>query len=285
MTVGGLLVAAGQSIIAGLDELKAKAGAGINAVVDWLASGPLNISATDLQDYLDRAGQTLQDNAGGVVHGAVSVTATVGVVTAGALLALFCLFFFLKDGAIMWNWAVGMFPERARTRVDYAARAGWATLGAYTRTSVFVAFVDAVGIGVGAWILGVSLALPIGIVVFLGSFIPIVGATVTGAVAILVAFVDGDWKTALVMLGVVILVQQLEGSILYPWLFGRAASVHPVAILVTVAAGSILGGMVGALLAVPILALTKSFIDGLRRSGVGPTTVIPVTRRGVRAKR
>jgi len=200
------------------------------------------------------------------------------LVSAGALIALFCLFFFLRDGRGMWLWLVGLLPEQARERTDFAGRAGWATLGAYTRTSVFVAFVDSVGIGLGAWILGLPLALPIAILVFLGSFIPIVGATVTGAVAVLVALVDGGWVTALIMLGIVILVQQLEGSILYPWLFGRAAAVHPVAILLTVAAGTIVAGMVGALLAVPLLALTKSFISGLRRSGVGPTTAIPIQR-------
>ncbi len=276
--VAGLLAAAGQSVASGLGELKDKALAGIDTLVDWLVTGPLQVSEAELRDYLDRAGETLQDNSAGLVSGAVSVTATVGLVSAGALIALFCLFFFLRDGRAMWLWLVGLLPEEARERTDFAGRAGWATLGAYSRTSVFVAFVDAVGIGLGAWILGLPLALPIAIVVFLGSFVPIVGATVTGAVAVLVALVDGGWATALIMLGIVILVQQLEGSILYPWLFGKAADVHPVAILLTVAAGAIVAGMVGALLAVPLLALTKSFITGLRRSGVGPTTAIPIQR-------
>lgn len=276
VTVLGLIALASTTVIGGFDELKQQASDGLRTLVDWLSSGPLNLSADQIQSYLDKAGQTLRDNSSGIAARALSVTSTVGLMTAGAILALFCLFFFLKDGRRIWLGIVQLFPRRTRTQIDFAGVAAWQTLARYTRTSVFVALVDATGIGVGAWLLGLNLWVPIFIVVFLTSFIPLVGATLSGAVAVLVAVVEGGWVKALIMVGIVLLVQQIEGNVLYPFLFGKAASVHPIAILLTVGIGGIVGGLVGALLAVPILAFTKTFIEGLRKSGVGPTTELPV---------
>ncbi len=272
----GLITLASTTVISGIDELKQQASDGLHTLIDWLSSGPLNISAEQIQSYLDKAGQTLQDNSSGIAARALSVGSTVGLVTAGAILALFCLFFFLKDGRQLWLNFVQIFPRRARPQVDYAGRAAWETLARYTRTSVFVAFVDATGIGLGAWILGLNLWVPIFIVVFLTSFIPLIGATLSGMVAVMVAVVEGGWVKAVIMVGIVLIVQQVEGNVLYPYLFGKAASVHPIAILLTVGVGGIVGGLVGALLAVPILAFTKTFIEGLRKTGLGPTTEIPI---------
>jgi len=150
-----------------------------------------------------------------------------------------------------------------RKSLDRAGKAGWTSLGHYTQTSAFVALVDAVGIGLGAQLLGVPLALPIGIMVFLFSFVPMFGASISGAVAVLVGLVDGGWVTALLMVGVVLFVQQTEGNILYPWLFGKAASVHPMAILLAVSSGTLLAGLAGAVIAVPILAFSVAFGRGL----------------------
>jgi putative heme transporter len=130
----------------------------------------------------------------------------------------------------------------------------------YARIQMFVAFVDAVGIGVGAAIIGVPLALPLGVLVFIGSFIPIVGALVTGAVAVLLALVANGWVNALIMLGIVLLVQQLESHILQPLVMGKAVALHPVAVIMSVAAGSYLAGIPGALFSVPILAVANSAI-------------------------
>ena len=130
----------------------------------------------------------------------------------------------------------------------------------YARIQMFVAFVDAVGIGVGAAIIGVPLALPLGVLVFIGSFIPIVGALVTGAVAVLLALVANGWVNALIMLGIVLLVQQLESHILQPLVMGKAVALHPVAVILAVAAGSYLAGIPGALFSVPILAVANSAI-------------------------
>src|SRR5690606_39027579 len=133
-------------------------------------------------------------------------------------------------------------------RVDLAGTAAWGTLRRYARTSAFVALIDAVGIGIGAWILGIPLVIPIAILVFLFSFVPMFGAAISAAIAVLVALVDGGWTKALIMLGIVIVVQQLEGSILYPLMSGKAASLHPIVILLSVSAGTLLAGCVGAVI-------------------------------------
>lgn len=268
-SVLGLFAAASSTIVASLSELGDKAGAGLDRVIEWLSDGPLNLSEQEVRDFLDQAGTTLQQNKSGLVSGAVSVTSTVGALTAGAIIALFCLFFFLKDGRVLWLSVVGVFPEPLRTRVDLAALSGWRMLATFTKTSVFVAFVDAVGIGLTAWALGLSLALPIGILVFLTSFVPLIGALVSGTIAVLVALVDGGWVPAVVMIVAVIIVQQLEGNVLYPWLFGKATAMHPIAIMITISTGMLIGGIVGGLFAVPIVAFVKTSVDALRRSSAG----------------
>lgn len=258
--VGGLLALAGHSIVTGISDLQDQALAGVNQLTDWLETSPLHTSAADLNSYVEQAQTALSKESSGLLAGALSVTTTVGHVAAGALIALFCTFFFLLDGRTIWTWLVGLLPLDARERTHQAARRGFVTLGAYTRTQILVAFVDAVGIGLGAFFLGVPLALPLSILVFLGSFIPIVGALVTGAVAVLVALVAQGPLYAALMLAVVLLVQQLEGHILQPFLMGHAVSLHPVAVLLAVAAGSFVAGIVGALFAVPVVAVLNTVL-------------------------
>jgi predicted PurR-regulated permease PerM len=280
VAVLGLVALAGTTVIGGIDKLKQQASAGLHTLIDWLSSGPLNLSADQIQSYLNKAGQTLRANSSGIAARAFSVGSTVGLLTAGAILALFCLFFFLKDGRRIWLDLVQVFPRNARAQVDFAGMAAWETLSRYTRTSTVAALVGATGIGFGAWILGLNLWVPIFIVVFLTSFIPLVGATFSSVVTVLVAVVEGGWVKAVIMLGVVLVVHLVVGNVLYPWLFGKAASVHPIVILLAIGVGGIVGGLVGALLGVPILAATKAFIEGLRKTGLGPTTEIPIS--GVR---
>ncbi len=263
VAVVGLATAVGTSVVSGFDSLKTSAGSGFDTVVNWLVDGPLHVSSDQINGSVDQILSTVRDHAWGLASSAVSVTSTVGTLVAGSVLALISLFFFLRDGSQMWEFFVGLAPRRMRKSMDRAGRAGWTTLGRYTQTSAFVALVDAVGIGFGAYILGVPLALPIGIMVFLFSFIPMFGAGISGAVAVLVGLVDGGWVTALLMLGIVLVVQQTEGNILYPWLFGKAASVHPMAILLAVSAGTLLAGLAGAVIAVPILAFAVAFGRGL----------------------
>lgn len=260
VVVAGLVVLAGQSIANGFGDLQEQATQGAQEAVDWLSTGPLHVSADQLDRLLEQAQSSLGDNASTLLSGALSVTTTVGHVAAGALIALFCTFFFLLDGRAIWTWLVGLLPLSVRERVHQAGRRGLVSLSAYTRTQILVALVDAIGIGVGAAILQVPLAVPLATLVFIGSFIPIVGAITTGAVAILVALVAQGPVVALIMLGVVLLVQQVEGHVLQPFLMGHAVSLHPVAVLLVVAAGSLAAGIVGALFAVPIAAVLNTVL-------------------------
>ncbi len=179
---------------------------------------------------------------------------------AGILIVFFVTIFFLLDGRGIWTWVVGLLPRQVRERTHQAGRRGLVTLSSYVRTQILVAFIDAVGIGIGAAVIGLPLVVPMAALVFLGAFIPFVGAIVTGVIAVLVALVVKGWVMALVMLGVVLLVQQIEGHILQPFLMGRAVSLHPVAVLLSVTAGTVLGGIVGALFAVPVVAVLNTVI-------------------------
>ncbi|WP_251150603.1 AI-2E family transporter [Cellulosimicrobium sp. Marseille-Q4280] len=260
LVVAGLVTLAGQQIVSGFQELRDQAVEGFQQFTAWLADGPLKLDSVTLDSYLDQAQSALSENQSSIVSGALGAATTVGHVLAGALIALFCTFFFLLDGRTIWSWAVGLLPLRSRDRVHQAGRRGIITLSAYTRTQILVAAVDAVGIGIGAAFFVPSLALPLAILVFVGSFIPIVGAIVTGSIAVLVVLVAQGWPQALIMLAIVLLVQQIEGHILQPFLMGHAVSLHPVAVLLVVAAGSFAAGILGALFAVPIAAVLNTVV-------------------------
>lgn len=272
--IGGLIGMAGASIATGIGQLAGRALAGFDEAVEWLTTGPLGVEQEQLNDWLHQLQDQVSGHSNQIVSGALSVTTSVGHVAAGSLIALFCLFFFLKDGRTIWTWVVGLFPSRSRERVDGAALRAWGSLASYTRTQIMVAFVDAVGIGIGAELLGVPLAVPLGVLVFVGSFIPIIGAIVTGAVAVLVALVDQGWATAMVMLAVVLGVQQAESNLLQPMLMSRALKLHPVGVLLAVSTGTLVGGIIGALFAVPVVAVVNTAINYL--NGRDP---LPPSRR------
>lgn len=256
--VTGLLVVAGREIITGVGELWEKAQAGFEELLRWLADGPLQVSSSDLDNYLEQVTDTLSNNSGSIVSGAMSATVTLGHVLAGSLIALFCLFFFVLEGDRIWRWCVRVFPKTSQQRLHEAGLRGWITLGGYARMQIIVAAVDGIGIGLGAALLGVPLAIPLGIIVFVGSFIPIVGAVLTGAIAVLVALVDQGPVIALIMFAIVLGVQQVESHVLQPFLMGRAVSLHPVAVLLVVSAGTLAAGIIGALFAVPLAALLNT---------------------------
>ncbi|GIG53637.1 AI-2E family transporter [Demequina activiva] len=264
LTVLGLGTLASTSVVSDFDELREAAVEGFETFVAWLVEGPLAIEQAQIDEVVGNIQTFIQDNVLGVASGALSIGSAVGGLFAGIVIALVALFFFMRDGRLIWTWTVGLLPDDAVERADHAGTHAWVTLRRYTQTTVFVAFVDAVGIGLGAWILGVPLALPIAILVFLFSFIPLIGATLSGIIAALVALVDGGWTTALWMIAIVLVVQQIEGNVLYPWLFGKAASIHPLAVLLTISAGTLTLGLVGAVIAVPIVATLYAFKRGLR---------------------
>ncbi|MGN7249926.1 AI-2E family transporter [Arthrobacter sp. SAFR-014] len=258
--IAGSLALVGRQLALGFQELWSEALTGVQQIQDWLSQGPLHLSAAQIDQYIQEATAALQNNSSSILSGALSFGSTAGHFAAGMVLALFILIFFLLEGGRIWAFLVRLLPRQARIPADGAGRRGWASMVSYARIQMFVAFVDAVGIGVGAAIIGVPLALPLGVLVFIGSFIPVVGALVTGAIAVLLALVATGPVNALIMLGIVLLVQQLESHILQPLVMGKAVALHPVAVILSVAAGSYLAGIPGALFSVPILAVANSAI-------------------------
>lgn len=264
--IGLLLWLVEEQFRNGLGDLTTQVNGGIDKVQNWLINGPLGLSQQQINDYVDRARESISQNRSKLTSGAIGAAGTVGEVLTGALLTLFATIFFIKDGRQIWTWVVRLFPAGSHERIAGAGERAWRTLISYVHATLAVALVDAVGIGIGAAILRVPLALPLGVIVFLGSFIPIVGATATGLIAVLVALVAKGPVTALILLGIVLLVQQVEGHILQPLLLGRAVKVHPLAIVFGIATGTLLAGIVGALLAVPIVAVIST-VSGYLSNG------------------
>jgi predicted PurR-regulated permease PerM len=266
--VGGLAAVAGtltlvvNQFIDGVPDLAKNASEGIDQIQNWLKTGPLHMSDRQLNSLVESGQQWLDDNSNTLTSGAVATATTIFDIITGLLLVLFATFFFLRDGGRIWRFMVRLIPSRARDQLAGAGEASWLTLVAYVRATVLVAFIDAVGIGLAVLILRVPLAFPLAALVFLGAFIPIVGATLSGAVAVLVALVGNGPVTALILLAAVIGVQQLEGHVLQPLIMGRAVAIHPLAVIVAIATGVVLAGIIGALVAVPLVAVLNT---GIRR--------------------
>jgi len=263
--VTGLLWLAVWQITRQWSDVQARTIEATEQLRQYLIDGPLHLTAEQIDDLLAQAGALIQEQAELLWSGALAIGSTVGHVATGTLLALFILLTLLADGPGIWRWTLRLFPHKARPAADASARAGWVTVVNYARTQLLVATIDAVGIGLGAFLLGVPLAIPIGVLVFLGAFVPIVGAVVTGALAVFLALVyNGPW-IALWMLVVVLGVQQLEGHVLQPLLMGSAVKVHPLAVVLVVAGGALIAGIPGALFAVPLAAFINVVAVNLSR--------------------
>ena len=277
--IGGLLTLAVTQIAVGTVGLNDRLAASYESLKAVLLASPLQLTEPELNAFLGEAWKAIQADSQVFVSGALSVGSSLGHLVAGFLLALFSLLFILIDGRGIWAWIVRLFPRRARAAIDGAGVAGWTTLGNFAKVQILVASIDAIGIGTGAALLGVPLAVPIGVLVFLGSFIPIVGAVATGAVAVVIALIFNDWVVALLMLGVVLLVQQIEGHVLQPLIMGTAVKVHPLGVVLVVAAGALLAGIPGALFAVPVAAVLNVMItyinSGVWRSSLEPPATLP----------
>ncbi len=270
LVIAGLVGLVGQQVATGFPGLQQQSTQGLDDLRDMLANSPLHITADQINNLVDQAQKSVSSNSGRLVTGALGVASTAADVGSGLFIALFSTFFFLSTGDQIWGFVVRLFPRGARPRVEGAAVHAWATLTAYVRATVVVAAVDAIGIGVSAAILQVPLAVPIAVLVFLGAFVPIVGAFVTGVVAVLVALVSQGPIVALIMLGAVILVQQVEAHVLQPFLLGRAVEVHPLAVILAIGAGVLVAGIVGALFAVPLVAVGHTVSVYLRDGDGGP---------------
>jgi predicted PurR-regulated permease PerM len=257
---GGIMTFVVSQFIAGLPSLTEQVTNSIDGVRRWLIEGPLHLSREQIDSAGDTAIKTLRDNQEKLTSGALSTAATLTEIVTGALLMLFTLIFLLYGGRNIFEYITKIVPPHARDRVREAGRAGFGSLIGYSRATFLVALVDAVGIGTGLAIMGVPLALPLASLVFLGAFVPLVGAVLTGFLAVVVALLAKGFVYALIALGLIIAVQQLEAHVLQPLVMGRAVSIHPLAIVLAISAGAVLAGIVGALLAVPLVAFLNSAI-------------------------
>jgi putative heme transporter len=250
----------GQQIAQGASDLSAQVVTGLEQIRVWLKTGPLNASDSQINSYIKSAQDAVTSSNQEIVSRFTEVTATIGHIVAGFFIVLFATYFFLADGGRIWAWVVRIFPRASRERADSSGRIAWTSLTAFVRATVLVALTDAIGVMIVAAVLKVPFVFAIGVLVFIGAFIPMIGATLSGSVAVLVALVDEGPVIALFMLGGVILVQQLEAHVLQPFLLGRLVSVHPLGVIIAIAGGVIVGGIAGALVAVPFVAAANAVV-------------------------
>lgn len=253
--VSGMFSFVGSQLTSQLDDITTKVTEGVDQVRGW-ANATFGLTDSQIQGYLDQTREAL--SSGNLNNTLASAGLTATHIVAGFFLALFALFFFLYDGPAIWGWMVRLFPRGAREKVHSSGLIAWNQLGSFTRATGVVAAVDATGIGLGAAILGVPFASGIALLVFFGAFIPVVGAAVSGGVAVLLALVTLGPIQALIMLGVVIGVQQLESHVLQPFLIGRVMRIHPLAVILAIATGIVLAGIIGGLVAVPTVAVLNA---------------------------
>jgi predicted PurR-regulated permease PerM len=276
--VAGIITLVVERFIAGFADLTDQVSQGLDQIESYVVR-TFPITKGQLADAVTQAQDFLVGNQDELATGAITTATTVGEVFTGIVLALFTLFFFLKDGRSIWLWLVGLLPRDARAYLDEAARRSWRTLISYVRATVAVALVDAIGIGIGLAVLQVPLVIPLAALVFLGAFIPIIGSFLAGSVAVLVALVSVGPIKALIALAVVVAVMQLEGHVLQPLLLGRAVHVHPLAVVLAIAAGLLIGGIFGALIAVPTVACANVAGTYLSRRHEGPRPPEPRPER------
>lgn len=263
--VGGLVLLIVWQVRMGIPDLQRQSLAAWEDFKVFLLESPLHLSDEQITTFAVEVWESIQRDSETLVSGALSIGSSAGLFVAGLLLALFAMIIMLADGGTIWRWVVQLFPPAVRPAVDGSGRAGWGTLTQFVKVQIFVAAIDAVGIGLGAFILQLPLVVPIAIAVFLGSFVPFVGAILTGALAVFIALVFKDLVVALIMLGIVLLVQQVESNVLQPLIMGNAVKVHPLAVVLAVVAGSFLAGIPGALFAVPVVATLNVMIGYIVR--------------------
>ncbi|OIH97709.1 AI-2E family transporter [Curtobacterium sp. MCBA15_001] len=259
-----------------LPALEARSVALVSSAQDLLRHPPLGLPAVDLDTVSADVRSFITRHAAELRQGVAVAGATLVHLGEGLFIVTFTTIFALTGGRRMWDWVVSLFPRSAQHRIHVASEAGWTTLTHFIRVQVVIAATDAIGIALGAFLLGVPLAGPVGVVVFIGAFIPVVGAFAAGAVAVLLALLFKGWVVALVMLGVVVLVQQLEGQVLHPFLTGSVVAVHPLAVLVAVIAGTTIGGIAGGFFAVPLAATANSMIRAARQDDPDVEIALPI---------
>lgn len=264
IVVSALVLLVVQQVRASFPSLRTRGAASYDHLQSFLQN-TYGVKLGTFDAVLSDAGHWIQGNTQYVTSGLATFGSTASHLVVGLLLALFATIFLLADGRNIWSWIVRLFPTNSRRAINGAGKKGWKTLTSFVRTQVIVAAVDAVGIGLGALLLGLPLVVPIAVAVFLGAFVPVVGAVITGAFAIVIALIFQSPISALIMLGVVLLVQEIESHVLQPFLIGKSVKVHPLAVVLGVAVGSLLAGIPGALFSVPIVAVTNTIVTYIAR--------------------
>lgn len=258
-----MLAFAAHQVAVGADDLAAQVVDGLDKIRDWLKDGPLGVSDKQIDDAIQGMQDLVSTGNREIVSRVTEVSATIGHIIAGFFIVLFSTYFFLADGKSIFAWGVRIFPRAARERAQSSGLVAWASLTQFVRATVIVALVDAAGIMLVAAIMQVPFVAAIGVLVFLGAFVPLIGATLSGVIAVLVALVAHGPIVALVMLGGVIAVQQLEAHVLQPFLMGRFVSVHPLGVILAIAIGVVVAGIPGALIAVPLVAAVNAVVNHL----------------------
>jgi putative heme transporter len=280
LLVSGAVVAGLSWQAAGsADDLDTSLDQGVGEVEDWLVEGPLDLPRERVDEVDQQARDWLSSSDGLISNVGVDEARLAVEVVTGIFLAVVLTFFFVKDGERIWRWLTRGLGRRAGPHVDEAGRRAWRSVGGFIRGTAIVAAVDALFIGIAMALLGVPLVVPLAVLTFIGGFLPLVGAVVAGALAVLVALASEGFVTALILLAVVIAVQQIEGDVLQPVVMGRVLRLHPVAILLAVAAGAALGGIVGAFIAVPVTAAGVA-VAGYAWERAGPEPLVHDQRSG-----
>lgn len=251
-------------VMENIDNLSDQVQDGIDELRNWLLNSPFHVTDKQINEIAENLREAIGANTDEITSaGLEGVTVVVEALT-GILLAAFSTLFLLYDGKRIWQWTLKLVPAAARPGVAGAGPRAWATLTAYVRGTVLVALIDAVFIGIGIYFLDVPMAVPLAVFIFLFSFIPLVGAVASGALAVVVALVTQGVFTAVMTLVVVLAVQQIEGHVLQPFILGRAVRVHPLAVVLSVAAGGMVAGIGGAVVAVPLVAVSNTIVGYLR---------------------
>lgn len=244
----------------------------VNNVKHWLETGPLHIKSSDLNKVSGNLTNTIKEHGTAVLSSAITTVKALSEGLAGLLLVLLTTFYLLRDGELVWRWVVHLFPKRAHARLDFAGRAGWGTFGGYMRGQFLIALFHGVTTTVLLYILRVPLAPALGVLIFIGSFIPLLGLTVTGALAVAITILEHGLTAGIVVAVAIILLVQVEGHVLQPFIMSRSVHVHPLAVILSVVAGTALWGIPGALIAVPLVAFLNTSIKAL---SAGPADAEP----------
>ncbi|MET7289972.1 AI-2E family transporter [Streptomyces sp. NPDC005573] len=252
-------------VMENIDILSNQIQSGIDDLRNWLLKSPFHVTDKQINQIAKNLREAIGANTDQITSAGLEGVQVVVEALTGILLVFFSTLFLLYDGERIWQWSLKLVPAAARPGVAGAGPRAWRTLTAYVRGTVLVALIDAIFIGLGIYFLNVPMAVPLAVFIFLFSFIPLVGAVASGALAVVVALVTQGPFTAVMTLLVVLAVQQIEGHVLQPFILGRAVRVHPLAVVLTVAAGAMVAGVGGAVVAVPLVAVTNTVVGYLRQ--------------------